>query len=485
MSLNEQALVLGQQRLVESAAPLRQRWSNVKHPSTGRHMNFLEGIKGTWNQTVMACILENQHKHLYGELTETTRATMLGDFEKFAFPVLRGVFSSLYAQELVSVQPLQGPVSQVFTMQFHYGSTKGRIKRGDPMFSFARGHDANYNYTSELVEEEESGVGTGAVANFTGTLDYAPPRPRTIIFTTEDGAGNPLRVVDDGNGNLTGDVNGAGTNAIDYTTGNFDVTFSANVGTGAPVLVSYEYDSEGHQGIPEVDLIFQSSTVHSRPRKLRARWSVESAQDLRALYGVDGELELVAAMVEEIKAEINREIVVDIEKKATGGRTMWSKTPAMGVSYQTHKESFVDSLIALENQIFSRTRRFTTNWLVADVQTCNVVQTLDGFVAQPVSSDTAGMIKIGTLQGKWAVYKDPYMRPNTALGDNAADLGKFVLGYKGDSFFKAGYVYCPYVGIYATPTVQLDDHVSRKGLGTRYGKKMLLTDIYAVGTVRA
>ncbi len=470
--------------LQESTRPLCEKWSQMESNATGQRVDFLEGVDGEWNRGVLATMLEHQGSYL-GSMTESTRSSMLGDFEKYAFPILRGVFSSLVAPELVSVQPMKGPTSQVFTMQFHYGSTKGRIKRGDPAFSYERGHNADYSYTSELVKEETAGAGTGSVANFTGTFDYGAPRPRTIVIESETGTGTAVRVTDDGNGNLVGSVAGGGTNKVDYVTGNFDVTFNADVTAGVPVLVTYEYDSEGSQNTPQMDLILQSTTVTSRARKLRAHWSQEAAQDLKALYGSDAELELVAAMVEEIKAEINREIVVDIERCATGGRVAWSKTPAAGVDYQIHKQSFIDALVELDNKIFLQTRRIQTNWLVADVETCNVIETLPSFVAEPVNASTAGMKRIGVLNGRWKVYKDPYMRPQAALGDPANAKGKFLLGYKGESFFQAGYVYAPYVGLYATPSYMLDDHVGRRGIATRYGKKVLLPTVYGVGTVNA
>jgi hypothetical protein len=382
--------------------------------------------------------------------------------------MVRSVFPNLIAHDLVSVQPMPGPVSQVFYLRYIYNATKGGALAGQDITE-----NPNPMYTSEKVENEA--IGASGTDNYTGNIDYRPVRPGSLVLT--DGT---QIVTDNGQGALIGDVDGGGTNTIDYTTGAFDVTFAAS--TTGDVLGTYEYNLEGNEDIPELDLTIESSPVTARMRKLRVRWSVEANHDLRVLYGLDGEAELSGAMGNEMKYGMDREIIADLDSIAydctAAGAAFpvqaWPMTPPGGpaFSYTEHKLGIMDMFTQASNVIFERTQRAIGSWIVAGVAVCNVLETLPQFRREGTLSGR-GVYRVGTI-GEWPLYKDSYM-----------DRYSWLMGHRGTAMFETGYVWAPYVPIYTTPLVRLDDFLARKAIGSRYGKKTVDNRFYVKGSITA
>jgi hypothetical protein len=464
------------QLLAESeakGAALAERWSQMpgkalRGYSAHKVVDFLEGIPKEDRQTraMMAILFENTLNWIRG-MEESTRMVQVGSFEKFVFPILRAVYANLVAADLVTVQPLTAPTGLVFYFDVVYGTTKGRIQRGQKMYDVRTGPSTDYHYSDEVVEEEAVGAaGAAQYGGGTTALAWTPVRAGTLRFT--DGT---LVVTDDGNGALVGDI-GVGVNTINYSTGVFDVTFSG-VTTGA-VTASYEYDSEMHTSVPEVDLVLTSAPVTARSQKLRARWSVEGQQDLKAYHGIDAEVELVGFMANEIAKELNYKVVRHISQVAAAGNVTWSRTPGAGVPWIWHKEALYDAFVQASNLIFQRTQRRSASWLLAGTGVCNVIETLSKFKSVGAATgDTAGVRKIGTI-GDFGVYKDP-----TYSADD------FLMGYKGNTFLDAGYILAPYLGLYTTPTIVLDDFFNRKGMAQRTGLKVVNANFYVTGQVTA
>jgi hypothetical protein len=443
---------------------------------------FVEDIDSDFQRRATAIVLENTRRFLEG-LDETTKAISIGDFQKYAFPLVRAIFPELVANQLVSVQPMLGPVSQVFYLDFVYGTTKGQVARGQKVFDSIGLGPNNPYYSSPLVEGEVLGTGNGSTTEFTPNLSYTPVRAGSVAIT--DGIST---ITDDGNGNLVGD--GVGT--IDYTSGAIDVTFTNAPSANSPVEVNYEYDMEGNSNIPEIDLILTSSPVIARPRKMKARWSLESAFNLRTLHGLEAEVELTSAVGAEIRFEVDREIILDLSNAVPSFNLApaWSKskvfvdsdpyTSASGskdtVGYTEHLLSLVNQFVVAGNKIFGSTGRATGQWVVMGLDVANIVETLPGFVPVPGMPNglTKGVYMAGTLNGRWAMYKDPFYPGN-----------QWLMGYKGGTFLEAGYVYAPYIPLYTTPMIVLDDFVGRKGLATQYGKKMVNPRFYSKGMVVA
>ena len=254
--------------------------------------------------------------------------------------------------------------------------------------------------------------------------------------------------------------------------------------------------------IPEIDIKIESIAVTAVTRKLRARWSPELAQDLNAYHSLDAEVELTQILSEQIALELDREILNDLVTQADTNY-YWSRSPGNFLNKKTGAivqrgsslnpgpaftgtvrewyETLVETVIDVANEIHRLTLRGSANFIVVSPDIATILEasvlyrpnyTLDGDgqVSQPMS---LGCEKVGTLSNRFTVYKDPYFPRN-----------KILVGYKGGSYLETGYVYAPYVPLIVTPTIFApEDFTPRKGVMTRYGKKMVRSDFYGTVTV--
>lgn len=424
-----------------------------------------------------AVLLENTHK-LINRMDETTRVVNLGNFVDYGLGIVTAVMPSLVANEVVSVQPLKARTGEIFFLNFKYGNTKGNISAGDYMNSALTGPSSDTTYSSQEVSGEEFGSGsvTESAVAVTGNLSYLPVAKGTVEISdgthtyVDDGAGS-LALKDSVFANFV-----SGT--VDYATGLVTLNFSS-LEEALTFVANYNFDFTNQDvgaNIPSVDVELASTSITTVARKLRARWLFDAAFELQQTHGIDADAELSTALASEIRHEIDGEILNDLlNVAAAGGVTYtWSKTAPSGVSYIDHKDTLVDLFIQMSNAIFQDTKRAEGNFIVAGINVCSIVESL-GHRFKPDSDATkAGPHCIGTLDGRWKVYKNPFYNSD-----------QFVVGYKGTSYLEGGYVYAPYLPVYTTPTVMLDDFVNRKGVATRYGKKVINTKFYAKGQISA
>jgi hypothetical protein len=276
---------------------------------------------------------------------------------------------------------------------------------------------------------------------------------------------------------------------------------AANEG-GTLVVPAFESDfgTDPDPSIPEIDIKVESIAVVAQTRKLRARWSPELAQDLNAYHSLDAEVELTQILSEQIALEIDREILNDLLTQAGAANYYWSRSPGKFVNKTTGVEvsqsstlhpgpafrgtvrewyeTLIETVIDVANQIHRLTLRGSANFIVVGPDVATILEasvmykpsySLDG--DGQVSGMVLGADKVGTLSNRFTVYKDPYFPRN-----------KILVGYKGGSYLETGYVYAPYVPLIVTPTIFApEDFTPRKGVMTRYGKKMVRSDFY--GTV--
>lgn len=198
---------------------------------------------------------------------------------------------------------------------------------------------------------------------------------------------------------------------------------------------------------------------------------IEAQQDFQSYHGINAEVELVTFMANEIMKELNYRIVRHINSVAAAGNVIWDRTPAAGVPWIWHKETLYDVFVQASNAIFSRTQRVSGNWIVAGVNVCNVVETLSAFNGSGAPAGIAGIRKIGTL-GDFTLYKDPTF-----------DANDFVMGHKGSSFLDTGYIYAPYLALYTSGTIALDDMVARKAMAQRAALKVINAGMYCTGSI--
>ena len=275
-----------------------------------------------------------------------------------------------------------------------------------------------------------------------------------------------------------------------------------NLNGASTVIPAFESDfgATPSPEIPEIDIKVESIPVVANTRKLRARWSPELAQDLNAYHSLDAEVELTQILSEQIALEIDREILNDLLTQAGAANYYWSRAPGKFVNKvlgtevsktsTTHPgpvfrgtvrewyETLVETIIDVANQIHRKTLRGSANFIVVGPDVATILEasvmykpsySLDG--DGQVSGMVLGADKVGTLSNRFTVYKDPYFPRN-----------KVLVGFKGGSYLETGYVYAPYVPLIVTPTIFApEDFTPRKGVMTRYGKKMVRSDFY--GTV--
>lgn len=477
----------------EVANVLQQKWNPL-----------LEGIQDRWTRRFMARLYENQMNHLQEEtrksplLTEATAMSAVPDYVKFVFPLVRRVWANLIANGLVSIQPMNAPIGGVFFWEYKYGTTKGTITAGDNMIE-----NFDPNYSSERVYNELLGTGTGGVANYTGNLSWTPVKPwdsfGTVGAEFTSVCGGTAKTISDTTGSgpivtLTGDIGAAST--LTYSNGAYDITFDANVDSGVPVYANYFFSMEAASAsVPEVNVDITLQPVQAWSRKIKTLWSAESADDLRAMLGMDIESELVGGTASEMQLEIDREIITDLKDAAAAGTnkaTFDAAVPA-GRSPIEHYSGILTYCDKLSQQIHTDTKRGGGNFIVCapDVKTVFSALSRHGDfkgVYNPGAGATApgvgtggrpgfplpagpqgyGIFEAGTLQDRWRVFVDPYMAS-----------GKAVIGLKGTTFLDAGYVYAPYVPMQVTSTfLDPDNFQARKGIRTRYATKLTNTKFY-------
>ena len=268
---------------------------------------------------------------------------------------------------------------------------------------------------------------------------------------------------------------------------NFDPSTAIGSVVGAPA-----FGLENNEAIPEINLKVDSLSVTAQTKKLKAKWTPELGQDLNAYHNLDAEVELTSILSEQIALEIDREIVEDLVKGATAGKYYWSRSPGLFVDKETGKElgassaapdftgtvsewyeTLGETINDISAQIHRKTLRGGANFLVTSPEVANILEFTAGFRANVTSDDatgTAGTAQVGTLSKRYDVYVDPYFPRNLIL-----------VGRKGGSFLESGYVYAPYVPLQVTPTIfGVEDFVPRKGVMTRYAKKMVRPDMYGL-----
>jgi len=262
-------------------------------------------------------------------------------------------------------------------------------------------------------------------------------------------------------------------------------------GAVGSVVGASPWGLENEGGIPEIDIKVDSVAVTAMTKKLKAKWSPELAQDLNAYHNLDAEVELTSILSEQVALEIDQEILEDLVKGSTAGTLYWSRSPgkflnretgslATGTNYPDFTgtvSEWYETLLETVNEVSARIHRKTlrggANFLVCSPEVANILEFTSGFRASVAVDDkdgSWGVSNVGSISRKMDIHVDPYFPRNLLL-----------VGRKGSSFLESGYVYAPYVPLQVTPTIfGTEDFVPRKGVMTRYAKKMVRPDMYGL-----
>jgi hypothetical protein len=466
--------------------------------------NFLEGVGEPYTRRVMALLYENQFEDMRQQLTEDTLATNAGQYTKYIFPVLRRVFPNLIANEIVSVQPMTAPVGAVFFFEYKHGKSKGGTTAGSNLIQ-----NFDKDFSSEKVSGEQLAVPDGvkfggAGAALSVILQYSPVRPLdvnngiSLVIQDLDADGTVIQTAtDDGAGGFTGAVTAG---SINYATGqvtSFKFTVAPTAGAGRSIKATYVYDSEANKQVPDIFLDINFQEIRATTRKLKARWSAEASDDLRAFHGVDAETELVAGISQEIALELDRDILNQLFSASATTTATFDFTVPAGISEIDHIRACLTRMSAVSYLIHKKTLRAPANWYVTSPEvSAKLVQlqshadmrpnwmtatdtpygSFDGIQTPPSYgpiSSHQGILKMGMLSNKWWGYQDPFFAFN-----------QIMLGLRGQSYLDAGFVFAPYVPLQMTPTfLDPEDQTYRKGMRTRYATKRLRDEWYGRVTI--
>ena len=419
----------------------------------------LDEIKDSHRRAVTAVLLENQEKFLREQsafesgtsmLTETPNmntgssasaagfsgsaadAGPVAGFDPVLISLIRRSMPNLVAYDLAGVQPMNGPTGLIFAMRSRYENQSGDEAFFNEVDSAFSGQDAGFDLTSRMTD---SAVGMG---------------------TTAQSGSNP---------------------SLLNPTGSADNT-AYNVGQGMGTEESEALDS-GDNAFNQMAFSIEKVTVTAKSRALKAEYSLELAQDLKAIHGLNAEAELANILSTEILSEINREVIRTIYKVAEQGAV--HNTATQGVfdldidsNGRWSVEKFKGLLFQIErdaNAIATRTRRGKGNIIMCSADVASALTMAGVLDYTPalnanLNVDDTGSTFAGTLQGKYRVYIDPYSGGHNP-GANGGQY--YVVGYKGSSPYDAGLFYCPYVPLQMVRAVSENSFQPKIGFETRYG----------------
>ena len=506
---------------------------------------LLEGLNSDNARNNMARLLENQAAQLLKE-SSTMAAGDVEGFAAVAFPIVRRVFGGLLAQDLVSVQPMSLPSGLIFFMDFQHNSARlgavadasvygggvvasgltGGVTPDDAgMYNLSNGYSMATGSADLTTSAHGTVLGTStAVSALTADEKVRLNHDPDIIFSGSTIRVQQVKVAltslpELNRDNLVAiDIPFSGSNSlvrrltkIDDTDVTFIVAHPSSTADGVETIaVSWPrgdkfaasgiggiagtspWELEAETEIPEIDLKVDQVSVTAMTRKLKAKWSPELAQDLNAYHNLDAEVELTSILSEHIALEIDQEILNDLVNGATAGTLHWSRRSGLFVDRQTGGvttqgdftgtisewyETLLETVNDLSAAMHRKTLRGGANFLVCGPEVAGILEFTSGFRASvEVDGDkgTWGAMKAGSLSKKMDVFVDPYFPRSLIL-----------VGRRGSAFLESGYVYAPYVPLQVTPTIfGTEDFVPRRGVMTRYAKKMVLPDCYGLVVVQ-
>ena len=428
---------------------LQEKWAPILD------YDGLDAIKDSHRRSVTAVLLENQEKELREERNflseapnvntnsgasagfsaDATAAGPVAGFDPVLISLIRRSMPNLVAYDLAGVQPMNGPTGLIFAMRSRYKTQSGT----EALFNEA---DTAFSGQPDGLDDTSGFTATGANNVGLGTTAQQGSNPGLLNSTA------------------------AQTNATDY-----------NVGQGMRTDSAEDLgDGTGDQ-FNQMAFSIEKVTVTAKSRALKAEYSLELAQDLKAIHGLNAEAELANILSTEILAEINREVIRTIYNVAepgaqsnvaaagsfdldTDSNGRWSVEKFKGLIFQIERDA---------NAIAQRTRRGKGNMILCSADVASALTMAGVLDYTPalnanLNVDDTGNTFAGILQGKYRVYIDPF----SASGGGAASQ-YYVVGYKGSSPYDAGLFYCPYVPLQMVRAVGQDTFQPKIGFKTRYG----------------
>ena len=440
---------------------LQEKWAPL--------LNYegLDSIKDSHRRAVTAVLLENQEKFLREQSSFETAGSFLTEaptnsvgnggftnaggtgptagFDPVLISLIRRSMPNLIAYDIAGVQPMSGPTGLIFAMRSRYVNQTG--------------NEAFFNEADSAFSGQPKGLDD--VNGFTnGTVGMG---------TTTQGGTNPSV------------LNPVGT----------ATSTAYNVGQGLRTDSAEGLDGTGADAFNQMAFSIEKVTVTAKSRALKAEYSLELAQDLKAIHGLNAEAELANILSTEILAEINREVIRTVYKVAEQGAVQNVATPGIfdldiDSNGRWSVEKFKGLLFQIErdaNAIAQRTRRGKGNMILCSADVASALTMAGVLDYTPalnanLNVDDTGNTFAGTLMGKFRVYIDPYAA-NLTTANGTPGNQYYVVGYKGSSPYDAGLFYCPYVPLQMVRAVGENNFQPKIGFKTRYG---MVANPFAEGT---
>ena len=408
---------------------LQEKWQPVlNHPD-------LPEIKDSYKNAVTSVILENQEKAMKEDASFLSEAAPnnatganINNYDPILISLVRRAMPNLIAYDICSVQPMTGPTGLIFAMKSRFGAQDGT----EALFNEPDVGFSNDDAAGDLNSTTMTGTNPGLLVNASGSADNSA-----------------------------------------YTTGGAD--YGSTTGGGMTTAEGEALGDAAANSFAEMSFSIEKSTVTAKTRALKAEYTMELAQDLKAIHGIDAETELSNILSSEILAEINREVVRTIYRSAKAGASInttnagvfdldtdsngrWSVEKFKGLMFQIERDA---------NVIAQETRRGKGNMLITSSDVASALQMAGVLDYAPALNnnlqvDDTGNTFAGVLNGRYRVYIDPYAANNAAAQ-------YYVVGYKGTSPYDAGIFYCPYVPLQMVRAVGENTFQPKIGFKTRYG----------------
>lgn len=501
---------------------------------------LLEDLDSEMDVKNMAIILENQAKQVIEESTRTGGEGAEA-WAGVALPLVRRVFGEIAAKEFVSVQPMSYPAGLVFYLDFKYaqGTTQPGFRAGTSLFGGSNntidGTSPQYFGKTDVAQNGFYGAGrfgftrNDATASFTSgsistgsgfkialvsteyAADYNPALSASIVANQIWKVEMALPTGADLEGVRAFAISGS-ANMVDYYAQNTaffvegglnKIAFIVSASAAFPSAQLWYHiqttkDTRGdfedqsylfnykQLDIPEIDMQLRSEPISVTTRKLKAVWTPEMAQDLNAFHSIDADAELTSMLSEYISMEIDLEILdmliqnaltedywtlrVGHDFDALQGRFIKNTDG----SFYTKREWYATLGIKVQkvsNRILQKTMKGGANFMVVSPDVATILESIPGYAVDTNGDQmqfAMGVSKVGSFANRFSVYKNPYMNENVIL-----------LGFRGKNFFETGAVYAPYIPLISTPIIYDPENLTpRKGVMTRYGKKIVRPEFY-------
>lgn len=375
--------------------------------------------------------------------------------------------------DLVNVQPIENKMGIINYVKYTAGSTQGVTTVGDEFASTFNYTGSDQYYTSQTVDQQPLSAAIASTVA-TLTLPWYPVIPGSVVISV--GTGTPTVYHDDGAGNILNSSNETVSNcSINYSTGIVTMTTTQIASADTAVIGNWGFNNEyAPVDVPQIDLRIESIPVLAKSRKLKALWSFDASYELQKEYGQDLNALIAAQAAAEIAHEIDTEILNDLYNQAyvsvTQPAITWSAAAPYGVSEAQHFESLKTAFNKASNRIFQNTKRAMGNFVVVGTNVATVLESTPSFTPSGLGNNI-GPYFLGTWGG-FKVYKNPFYAPNN-----------FLVGYKGNSLFDAGYAYCPYMPVATTQMLMLADFKGMQSWAASYAKTMLNSYMYVPGCI--